>query len=194
MNSEPRMHPNGYLYRFARGLLTTVIAAVPLLFVVAVHYRSKLDDWSRNDVFGYFVLCALVLAGFWAWHFLLGAPRLRLASLFFLPTLAWVTFRTSWIVIADFSSLWSPPWGEHRFYYPPASPVWQPPKPKRFSGPEPSWSQYEYFEAGGSGGVIGEPYLSVDWESVTGKLTLLTVIPYLVARLSIFIYGRMAED
>ena len=68
MNSEPRMHPNGYLYRFARGLLTTVIAAVPLLFVVAVHYRSKLDDWSRNDVFGYFVLCAVVLAGLWAWQ------------------------------------------------------------------------------------------------------------------------------
>ena len=100
-------------------------------------------------------------------------PRLFVALL--LALFVWKLVRTDWIVKCryEYTDADPPPSVSYgvEFYYPPTSPLWDPPTPEKISGrSDATWHNWEFFEGGGSWGPIEEPHLHVHWVLVLGKV------------------------
>jgi hypothetical protein len=100
-------------------------------------------------------------------------------------TFAWKLWRTDWIVECryEYTDTDPPPavsYGKE-FYYPPLSPIWNPPTPVKLSGrSNATWYDWDFFEGGGSWGPIEEPHLHVHWLLLIGKILGVGIPMYLI--------------
>ena len=131
----------------------------------------------------FFLLLPLyAAAGFWAVHFLVGTPRMDLASICLGMGLIWLVLRTDWVVRVEYDYSDSRGWAS---FSPPVGPLWQLPRPEHSLESATSWRDLGPFAPTNSGGPVEEPHLSVKWWIMGIKLTLVTVVGYWFLRLCI---------
>ena len=101
--------------------------------------------------------------------------------------LIWKLFRTDWTVECEYC--WAdfhPPCSVNRgtaTYTPPVSPVWNPPSPGAIAErSNASWSDPEFFAAGGSYGPVGKATLGINWALMIAKIFSGSVLAWLVLK------------
>jgi hypothetical protein len=101
--------------------------------------------------------------------------RHRIFMMIIFAVLAWKMLRTDWIVKCryEYGDTDPPPTMSYgmEFYHPPQSPILDPPSPAKLTGrADAKWTEWQFFEGGGSWGPVEEPHLHVDWLLMLGKL------------------------
>ena len=97
----------------------------------------------------------------------------------------WKALRTDWVVECEaYATDFHPPVSVEHYtasFTPPVSPIWSPPSPQKLSGRESAtWSDYDFFEAGGSYGPVTEPVLRINWGISLIKMAAVAFVAWLI--------------